>query len=448
MILDRAGRVFVAPGIGASRAAGDNPLTRRLRTLAAEGGEGTTGGALSGVENPLGMGDRLIGFATDRETTGWTLLIDRSTGSAFADARRTLVVELSILALLVALGIGGALILGRRLRAEQRAARAAEERMERLQAMTAGLSAASTPARRRRGRAEARPGRHGCGRRVDRPPRRRGHDPPHAGDGRLLGARRARLPRLPHGRRAAHARVHPRRSALAARCRGGGRALPAPLGVPRHDVPRGRGLDAVGRRGTGDRRPHPELPGPQGLRARGARLPHLGGRPLGAGARPGPALRGRAARDGAPAAAGRGERAAGHAGRAARDPGRARAAVGAAPRRLVQREHPERRRHRGRRGRAHRSAARGAGGGLHAPLPGAARRRDRGGRRPAHRPARVHPGHHARDDRGERAAGGATRRDHRARAHLDPHRAPERPRPDARRPRARGRRVGPPLLGR
>jgi GAF domain-containing protein len=145
-ILDRTGRLFVAPGLASTRPLGNDPLIRRIRTSPTRPVEEAVTGSLVGVDNPLGEGGRVLGFATEALTTGWTYIIDDSVSSAFADARQTLVVELGVLALLVALGIAGALVMGRRLARQYTEARTAEERIRRLQEMTAGLSAASTPA--------------------------------------------------------------------------------------------------------------------------------------------------------------------------------------------------------------------------------------------------------------------------------------------------------------
>ena len=98
------------------------------------------------MRNPIGQADRVLGFATEPTTSGWTFIIDDSESSVFADARRTLAIELGVLGLLVALGIAGALVLGRRLTRQYSDARDAEERVRRLQEITAGVSAASTPA--------------------------------------------------------------------------------------------------------------------------------------------------------------------------------------------------------------------------------------------------------------------------------------------------------------
>jgi GAF domain-containing protein len=145
-ILDRTGRLFVAPGLTASRPLGTDPLIRRIRMSPTRPVDEGVTGSLVGVHNPLGQDDRVLGFATEAVETGWTYIIDDSESSAFADARQTLVVELGVLALLVTLGIGAALVMGRRLARQYAEARTAEERVRRLQEMTAGLSAASTPA--------------------------------------------------------------------------------------------------------------------------------------------------------------------------------------------------------------------------------------------------------------------------------------------------------------
>ena len=145
-ILDRNGRLFVAPGLTASRPLGDDPVIRRIRLSPTRPVDAAVVGSLTGVDNPLGQPDRVLGFATETVTSGWTYIIDDAESSVFADARETLSVELAVLGMLVALGVAGAILLGRRLERQYADARAAEERTRRLQEMTAGVSAASTQA--------------------------------------------------------------------------------------------------------------------------------------------------------------------------------------------------------------------------------------------------------------------------------------------------------------
>lgn len=145
-IIDRGQRLFIAPGLRAARPVGDQPLIRRIRAMTRVGS--LNAGALTGATNPLGASGRVIGWAVDagpRAPTGWTVLIDRSEAADFAGARASLRDELALLALLVVLGAAGALLSGRRLARQYRETQAAEARTRRLQAMTAGLSAASTP---------------------------------------------------------------------------------------------------------------------------------------------------------------------------------------------------------------------------------------------------------------------------------------------------------------
>jgi GAF domain-containing protein len=146
LILDRTGRLFVAPELTGSRPLGDDPVIRRIRTAPTRPVAEAVVGSLTGVRNALGEDDRVLGYATEAVTSGWTFIIDRSESSLFADARETLLIELAVLALLVALGIAGALVLGRRLARQYADARLAEDRIHRLQRMTAGVSAASTQA--------------------------------------------------------------------------------------------------------------------------------------------------------------------------------------------------------------------------------------------------------------------------------------------------------------
>jgi GAF domain-containing protein len=145
-ILDREGDLFVAPGLDATRPLGADPVIRHIRTSPTRPVAGAVVGSLTGVRNPIGQDGRVVGFATEAATSGWTFLIEDGEGAVFADARETLAVELGVLALLVALGLAGALLLGRGLARQYRDARTAEDRVRRLQDVTAGLSAASTPA--------------------------------------------------------------------------------------------------------------------------------------------------------------------------------------------------------------------------------------------------------------------------------------------------------------
>jgi GAF domain-containing protein len=144
-ILDRTGQLFVAPGLTGPRDLGDDPVIRRIRTSPTRPVDAAVVGSLTGVDNPLGQGERVFGFATEAATSGWTFLIDDAESAVFADARRTLAVELGVLGLLVALVIAGAILLGRRLARQYADTREAQERIHRLQEMTAGMSAASTP---------------------------------------------------------------------------------------------------------------------------------------------------------------------------------------------------------------------------------------------------------------------------------------------------------------
>ena len=122
-IYDRSGNLFVAPGLTGVRQVGDTAVVQRIRAQPTRSLDKQVVGGLTGVTNPLGQGDRVIGFATDPDVSGWTYLIDRSESAAFADARGTLRVELLTLSLLVLLGIAGALLLGRRLAAQYRETR-------------------------------------------------------------------------------------------------------------------------------------------------------------------------------------------------------------------------------------------------------------------------------------------------------------------------------------
>jgi len=146
LILDRNGRLFVAPGLDASRPLASDPVIRRIRTSPTRPVAEAVVGGLTGVRNPLGQDDRVMGFATETATSGWTFIIEDGEASVFADARTTLAIELGVLGLLVALAIAGALLLGRRLARQYDDARDAEDRVRRLQEVTAAVSAASTPA--------------------------------------------------------------------------------------------------------------------------------------------------------------------------------------------------------------------------------------------------------------------------------------------------------------
>ncbi len=144
LIVNRRGTLFVAPGLVRPRDVSGEPALERALSRETGGSEARVE---SGTRNLLDQPDRLTAYATDRDVTGWTVFIDRSTASAFADARGTLWVELTVLGLLVALGIAGALVLGRRVQREERVVASAEVRARQLQELAAALSAAPTPER-------------------------------------------------------------------------------------------------------------------------------------------------------------------------------------------------------------------------------------------------------------------------------------------------------------
>jgi serine phosphatase RsbU (regulator of sigma subunit) len=62
-----------------------------------------------------GRGDQLVGYADEPLRSGWTVFVGRDASDALGDARRTLWLQLGGLALLAAVGIGGAALVGRRL---------------------------------------------------------------------------------------------------------------------------------------------------------------------------------------------------------------------------------------------------------------------------------------------------------------------------------------------
>ncbi|MEW6583534.1 MAG: cache domain-containing protein, partial [Actinomycetota bacterium] len=121
-IADRDGNVILGPGpIRLLTTVADPPLLAEMRA--------TRRGVLDG---PAGLQDgrgRLVGYAS-APTGRWLVLVDRSAGDALAAPRRTLVVELSALAVAALIGgIGSALFARRLNRAtlrDERARRRAE----------------------------------------------------------------------------------------------------------------------------------------------------------------------------------------------------------------------------------------------------------------------------------------------------------------------------------
>jgi serine phosphatase RsbU (regulator of sigma subunit) len=113
-IVDRTGRLIVAPGFVNASRVGDDPLVRRAQAQAGDPGM-VRGGAVAGARGLDGRSDQLIGYAYEPTRSGWTVLVGRDAADALGDARRTLWLQLGGLALLAAVGIGGAALVGRRL---------------------------------------------------------------------------------------------------------------------------------------------------------------------------------------------------------------------------------------------------------------------------------------------------------------------------------------------
>jgi hypothetical protein len=143
-IVDRTGRLIVAPEFVAASRVGGEPLVRRAQAEA--GGAGTVrSGAVASARGLDGRPDQLIGYAYEPARSGWTLFVGRDAGDALGDARRTLWLQLGGLALLAAVGIAGAAIVGRRLdrlAGERDALLAASRRAEGRSAFLARAAAA------------------------------------------------------------------------------------------------------------------------------------------------------------------------------------------------------------------------------------------------------------------------------------------------------------------
>jgi serine phosphatase RsbU (regulator of sigma subunit) len=113
-IVDRTGRLIVVPEFVAASRVGGEPLVRRAQAEAR--GTGTVrSGAVADARGLDGRPDQLIGYAYEPARSGWKVFVARDAGDALGDARQTLWLQLGGLALLAAVGIAGAAIVGRRL---------------------------------------------------------------------------------------------------------------------------------------------------------------------------------------------------------------------------------------------------------------------------------------------------------------------------------------------
>lgn len=143
-IVDGAGRQIAGPGVSAT--ARDVSGSDLVRRIASEGAGETIAGA-----GLAGGGERIVAWSHDART-GWALVVERPTSTAFASARHTMVMELLALGVLSGLGVVAMLVLGRRfdrLAEAQDVARAnaerRQERAETLQRLTSSLSRARSP---------------------------------------------------------------------------------------------------------------------------------------------------------------------------------------------------------------------------------------------------------------------------------------------------------------
>ncbi len=143
-IVNRTGRLIVAPDFVSASRVGDDALVRRAQAQAGDPGM-VRGGAAAGARGVDGRTDQLIGYAYAPARSGWTVFVGRDAADALGDARRTLWLQLGGLALLAAIGIGGAAIVGRRLdrlAAERDDLLAASRGAEERSAFLAGAAAA------------------------------------------------------------------------------------------------------------------------------------------------------------------------------------------------------------------------------------------------------------------------------------------------------------------
>ena len=114
VIVDRTGRLIVAPEFVSAVRVGDNALVRRAQAEAGDPGM-VRGGAVAGARGVDGRSDQLIGYAYEPARSGWTVFVGRDAADALGDARRTLRLQLGGLALLALVGIGGAAVVASRL---------------------------------------------------------------------------------------------------------------------------------------------------------------------------------------------------------------------------------------------------------------------------------------------------------------------------------------------
>lgn len=141
VLVDRRGVLFVAPGLTGPRDVSGDPLLAAIRARAAAGEDS---GTLTGVTGVSGARDVLVGWTEDPSVTGWTMMIERPMSEVRGPAREDLIAQLLLLGALMAAGVSGAIWVGRRLDRERATSETVEERIHRLQEMTAALAVAAT----------------------------------------------------------------------------------------------------------------------------------------------------------------------------------------------------------------------------------------------------------------------------------------------------------------
>ena len=129
-VVDRRGQQITRRDLARVSNAG---LLRRLRE--------TKQGLLAGTHGLDGSPDRVVAYASSA-TPGWTAVIDRSTGSVFADARRSLVLE-ALIVLAASFLILGLIVWG--FRRSQRDVHANSARVSRWARLTRSLNQAADP---------------------------------------------------------------------------------------------------------------------------------------------------------------------------------------------------------------------------------------------------------------------------------------------------------------
>lgn len=109
LILDRAGQIIVGEGPGA------DVLRRRVPDSWPPVGRRSPAGARAGVTDPLGNQDRVVAWSAV-PSAGWVAIRSVPAGTAFGEARRTLIGGLAAVAMAVVLLLGAIWFVSRRLR--------------------------------------------------------------------------------------------------------------------------------------------------------------------------------------------------------------------------------------------------------------------------------------------------------------------------------------------